>query len=282
MNKIKSILFYLIPHHFISRIIFLLTRVPKPFCTPAISWFIKKFNVDMSEAANEDIKSYQSFNKFFTRAIKEEKRPIYKNKNGLCSPADGHFSQLGDIDNGLIIQAKKHNYTCDDLLANAKQSSIKGNYLNGSFANIYLSPRDYHRMHMPFDGELVNTIYVPGRLFSVAPSIVSNIPRLFARNERVICEFKTKHGYVALVLVGAINVAAIETIWHGLITPPRKFGIRELSNKDLCTAEQGEEFSRFNMGSTIILLSENKIKFSEEHKASSPIKMGEAMGEFTG
>ena len=276
MQKLQSWLFYILPHHLISRVIFLLTRVPAPLCYWPMRWFIKAFGVNMQEAEYENINHYKNFNQFFTRALKADARPIDAEPDSLCSPVDGHFSQVGMINDGTIIQAKQHDYSCADLLA-SEESAEK--YQHGSFANIYLSPRDYHRIHMPYDAELISTTYVPGRLFSVAPSVVENIPRLFARNERVICEFTSQHGHLAMVLVGAINVAAIETVWHGLITPPRKSGIKTLATTQTVVSK-GQEIARFNMGSTVILLSEKTINFSAGREATQPIQMGQPLGKF--
>lgn len=275
MDKLKSWLFLILPHHFISRFIFLITRIKSPLCRPAIYLFCKAFKVNLSEAEHSRIKEYNSFNAFFTRALKADARPIQGSADTLCSPVDGCFSQLGDIRNGIIIQAKQHDYTCEDLLANVDMAA---RYLDGSFANIYLSPRDYHRIHMPFDAELLSATYVPGRLFSVSPSIVEHTPRLFARNERVICEFNSSHGYIAIVLVGAINVAAIETIWHGLVTPPNKRHIRFLDTPRT-QVKKGQEIARFNMGSTVIMLSQNRTAFSNIHKPGSQIQMGNKLGK---
>lgn len=277
MAVLKSTLFYILPHHLISRFIFILTRVPAPLCYLPIKWFIKAFKVDMTEAEQENISDYKSFNRFFTRALKTNIRPIDDTENSLCSPVDGCFSQLGKIDAGTLVQAKKHTYSCADLLAG--NDAVAQHYQNGSFATIYLSPRDYHRIHMPIDGQLISSTYVPGRLFSVAPDIVNNIPRLFARNERVICEFATQHGRLAVIMVGAINVAAIETIWHGLVTPPRKFGVRQLTRYDV-SVNKGQEIARFNMGSTVILLSENPIDFSSDYQVNSKVKMGRLIGQY--
>lgn len=272
----KKWYFYLIPHHLISRIILGLTRVPQPLCRPFIRWFINAFNVDLSEANNQDIKKFKHFNAFFTRDLQANARPIDATQNSLVSPVDGRFSQLGKLDNGSIFQAKQITYTCQTLLGEHIDSS---KYAQGSFANIYLSPRDYHRIHMPVDAELVSVSYVPGRLFSVAPDFVDHIPQLFARNERVICEFKTSNGFLAMAMVGAINVAAIDTVWHGRITPNR-LRSNSLIDNNITSVKKGEEIARFNMGSTVILVTEQPLTFAEQHKAQSPIKMGEMLALF--
>lgn len=272
----KKWYFYLIPHHFISRIVLVLTRVPQPFCRPFIAWFIRAFNVDLSTASNQDIKRFTNFNAFFTRALRHDARPIDTTPNALVSPVDGRFSQLGNIDKGRIFQAKQSFYNCELLLGQHVNSE---KYLHGSFANIYLSPRDYHRIHMPIDGELLSVSYIPGRLFSVAPAFVENIPRLFARNERVVCEFKTATGYLAMAFVGAINVAAIDTVWQGRITPNRQRS-NSLISKTLVSVKKGDEIARFNMGSTVILLSDTSLTFADKHQTQSAIQMGELLATF--
>lgn len=276
MFKNKKWYFYLLPQHFISRVVLVLTRVPQPFCRPFIAWFIRAFNVDLSTATNQDIKQFKNFNAFFTRALRHDARPIDATANALVSPVDGRFSQLGQINNGQIFQAKQSFYTCELLLGQHVDSK---KYRHGSFANIYLSPRDYHRIHMPVDGELLSVSYIPGRLFSVAPAFVENIPRLFARNERVICEFKTATGYLAMVLVGAINVAAIDTVWQGRITPNRQRS-NNLISKTLVSVTKGQEIARFNMGSTVILLSDTPLTFADKHQTQSAIQMGEHLATY--
>ena len=212
-------LFYVAPHHLISRIVFTITRLRGPFVQPLIKWFIRKFKVDMSEAQYEDIGIYETFNEFFIRELKEGSRPIVSGINTLASPADGTVSEAGKIERGMILQAKGHSYTVTQLLGG--DEAVAKLFERGKFATIYLAPYNYHRLHMPSDGRLYKMIHVPGRLFSVAPWTVKAIPRIFARNERAVCLFSTHAGPMAIILVGAINVAAIETVWSGLVTPPK-------------------------------------------------------------
>lgn len=272
MDKFKSWPLYLLPHHAISRVVFLLTRIESPLAVPAINWFIKIFNVNMDEAAEPNTWAYVSFNAFFTRALKDDARPIKRGSKLVC-PSDGHISQAGNIEDGKILQAKGFNYTAEELLADQE---LAEHFIHGSFATVYLSPRDYHRVHMPCDGTLEQMIYVPGRLFSVAQHTVRSIPRLFARNERAVCVFDTDYGKMALVLVGAINVAAIETVWAGLVTPKGWGASREQYRNRLIKLKRGEEMGRFNMGSTVIVLTEKRVEsFEKQLTVGQSVQMGE-------
>jgi len=262
----------------VSRIVFKLTRIESRFVPAAISRFAKLFKIDLNEATHSEPTHYKTFNEFFTRTLKDGVREISGAEHQFCSPVDGRVSQLGPITDGTIIQAKGHNYSVADLLGGREQDINA--FKNGSFATLYLSPRDYHRIHMPANGDLCAMHYIPGRLFSVAPHTVRVVPGLFARNERVVAIFNTDAGKVAMVLVGAINVAAIETVWAGLITPPTK---RNIIYKDYEPSthllKKGEEMGRFNMGSTVILLLENGT-FQSELSAGDPVRMGELLGDF--
>ena len=274
-DYLKSGALYALPHHLISRSVFKLTRIKSPLVPKAIQIFSNAFNVDLNEAVNPDPKSYSTFNEFFTRELKPELRPL--SDAHIVSPVDGTISQFGDIKNGLILQAKGIEYSLDKLLGENSNRTAK--YKNGQFITIYLSPRDYHRIHMPCSGTLVEQTHVPGRLFSVAKHTVNTVKGIFARNERVIASFDTEHGPMAMILVGAINVAAIETVWHGLITPPKGETItsKNYNGKDI-SFEKGKEMGRFNMGSTVILLFENgapKLKGSLE--VDQTLKLGEAL-----
>lgn len=277
LDYIKSGALYALPHHAISRVVYKLTRIESPKVLPVIKWFTKAFGVDLSEAKQSDPASFASFNQFFTREIKEELRPIAD--TAIVSPVDGTVSQSGEITEGRIFQAKGQEYTVQELLAcSATEAGI---YDRGQFATVYLSPRDYHRIHMPFKGELVEQVHVPGRLFSVAPHTVKTVPRIFARNERVVATFDTEFGRMAMVLVGAINVAAIETVWDGLVTPPKgkKISRKSYEQGDV-TLDKGEELGRFNMGSTIVMLMESKDpKIGEFLKEGLPLKMGQAFSD---
>jgi phosphatidylserine decarboxylase len=270
-------LFTALPHHLISRVVFYLTRIESSLASIAINWFIRRFQVDMSDAAIEDINAYPSFNAFFVRELKPGARPVAAAPNLLVSPVDGRVSQIGNIMQGHLFQAKGHFYSSEDLLGGDRL--LANMFEGGRFATIYLAPNNYHRIHMPLDGQLKKMIHVPGRLFSVAPWTVNDVPRLFARNERLICLFSTTVGPMALILVGAINVAAIETVWSGLVTPPAGKKVSEFNfeHTDKRYAK-GEEIARFNMGSTVILLTSDKVHWGkmEEHQ---PLRMGQAIAK---
>jgi len=274
---------YILPHHLLSLLMLALTRWQnRLFINQFTPWFIKQYKVDMSIAQNEDWKSYISFNHFFTRAIKPEHRPICT-ADKIASPVDGCVSQAGKIENGLIFQAKNHDYSMQTLLGlseTSDKSDVESSFQNGHFSTLYLSPKDYHRIHMPVDGQLKKVIHVPGRLFSVNPATARTIPRLFARNERVVCLFDTELGPMALVMVGAIFVASIETVWQGVITPPTRFGVRSWNYDDKqISFKRGEEIARFNMGSTVILLfGENKMSWDDTLIADQKIIMGQSIG----
>ncbi len=282
ISIIKEYLFswlqYILPHHALSLMMLALTRWQnRLFLNWFTPWFIKKYQVDMSIAQNEDWKSFASFNQFFTRAIKSQHRPICA-ADKIASPVDGCVSQADKIQDGVIIQAKNHNYSMASLLGNQSEHIPKFN--NGHFTTLYLSPSDYHRIHMPIDGTLTEMVHIPGRLFSVNPATARTIPRLFARNERVVCFFDTELGPIAVVMVGAIFVASIETVWQGVITPPTRFDIRSWKfNKQDIAFKRGEEIARFNMGSTVILLfGEDKISWNNDLVAEKSIVMGQDIG----
>jgi len=253
LDYLKAWPLYLLPQHAVSRLVYRLTRIESPRVPKAIALFSRAFGVNLDEAEHPDPASYPTFNAFFTRRLKPEARTLRPGLRQLVSPVDGTISQLGPISAGRIIQAKGHAYSVLELLGGDEQRAAP--FAEGQFITLYLSPRDYHRIHMPLAGSLREQVYVPGRLFSVAPHTVRTIPRLFARNERVVAIFDTEFGRLAMVLVGAINVAAIETVWDGLITPPHRnsIGINQYAGLNLA---QGEEMGRFNMGSTVILLLE--------------------------
>jgi len=276
--RLFALIQYPLPQHFLSRIMLRLTRVQTPWLKNiAIKKFIRHFNVDMSLAIEENPKKYQSFNHFFTRAIKPDVRPIASGENNIVSPVDGAISQMTIINNNTIIQAKGQDYTVGALLGDSDMASL---FTNGNFTTLYLSPRDYHRIHMPVDGSLKKVIHVPGRLFSVNPATVHNVPALFARNERVVSLFDTPLGPMAMVEVGAIFVASIETVWQGEVTPPSHHEVRSWDYTDHpVNLQQGEEMGRFNMGSTVILLfSENAMQWHEQHKETDPVQMGQLIG----
>jgi len=234
----------------------------------------------MQDAIAPAFEHYKTFNAFFTRELKPEARPITAGNGEIASPADGRISAIGNIDADRIFQAKNQDYSLQALLG-GDEAAAKRLY-NGKFATIYLSPRDYHRLHMPVDGKLISQTHVPGRLFSVAPHTVRTLANLFARNERVIAQFETDSGLMALVLVGAINVAAIETVWHGLVTPPKGKQISRIEYQDdtPVSLARGEEMGRFNMGSTIIVLLENDAKWRIDMQPGDSVRMGQFLGRY--
>lgn len=266
------------PHHAISRVVYFATRLHGPQVQPLIKWFIKKYGVEMADAEGS-VESFDTFNEFFTRSIKPRSRPIVAGDNTLACPADGTVSQAGSITAGAIFQAKGRGYTVLELVGGDK--AIAAEFSNGRFATVYLAPYNYHRMHMPIDANLKKIIHVPGRLFSVAQWTVQEIPRLFARNERLVCYFESKAGPMIMVLVGAINVAAIETVWSGLVTPPRGKKVSEYdyshTRKDIA---KGAEMGRFNMGSTVILLTGKNVEWLDHFSAGQVVKMGQLIGHF--
>ena len=268
---------YLIPHHALSRLVYWIMRIRWPFFKNALTaWFVKQYQVDMSLAKNPDIKGYPDFNHFFTRELRANARPIADAPNAIVSPVDGRISAIGLIKNGTIIQAKQHSYSLQSLLGG--DAELASQFENGSFINIYLSPSDYHRIHMPVTGELQSMIYVPGRLFSVSPSTVRSVPRLFARNERVVSIFESELGSFAMVKVGALFVSSIDTVWHGSITPRRPKTLQRWDYEagSRPQLQRGEEAARFNMGSTVILLFEaGKLSWQTELQPHRPVKLGE-------
>ena len=270
---------YLLPHHLVSRAVYAMTRWRSPLVVPAIRAFIKHFKVDMAEAVESSPDAYATFNAFFTRALKPELRPLAEGDSVAASPVDGVISQLGRIEDGRIFQAKGHDYSLVDLLGGdlARTDAFR----HGQFATIYLSPRDYHRIHMPLAGTLTQMVHVPGRLFSVNPVTVARVPRLFARNERVAALFETREGAMGMVLVGAINVAAIETVWSGLVTPPHghEIGVWHYGEHVQVNLPRGAEMGRFNMGSTVILLLPENMRFRPDLGSGTTVRMGEALAQ---
>ncbi|MBS1131411.1 MAG: Phosphatidylserine decarboxylase [Proteobacteria bacterium] len=244
--------------------------------TSVIRWFVRRYNVNMTEAANPDIASYKSFNEFFTRPLKDGARPA-ADADFLC-PVDGAISQYGPIDRDQIFQAKGHSYSTTALVGGDRK--LAEQFENGSFATLYLSPRDYHRIHMPCDGKLTRMIYVPGALFSVNPTTARGVPGLFARNERVICVFESEFGSFVLTLVGATIVGSMATVWHGTINPPRPGVIREWRyDEQNIRLKKGQEMGRFLLGSTVVMLFPKKtLAFNPDWSPSRAIRMGEQMG----
>jgi phosphatidylserine decarboxylase len=247
--------------------------------TGIIRWFIGKYGVNMAEAANPDIASYASFNEFFTRALKPGARPLAA--ADLVCPVDGAISQFGAINGDRIFQAKGHDYTTTALVGGDQQ--LAAQFEGGSFATIYLSPRDYHRIHMPAAGRLLRMIYVPGALFSVNPATARGVPGLFARNERVVCVFEGEQGPFVLVLVGATIVGSMATVWHGVVNPPRTKDIREWRyDGEPVQLRQGDEMGRFLLGSTVVMLfPKGPFRFNPAWAPGAPVVLGEMMADRT-
>ena len=245
--------------------------------TSVIRWFVGRYGVNMAEAANPDITSYPSFNEFFTRPLKPGARPL-ADADYIC-PVDGAISQFGRIERDQIFQAKGHSYSTHALVGGDRDLAIQ--FQDGEFATLYLSPRDYHRIHMPCDGKLTRMIYVPGALFSVNPTTARGVPGLFARNERVVCVFDTANGPFVLTLVGATIVGSMATVWHGVVNPPRPGVVREWRyDEQNVVLRKGEEMGRFLLGSTVVMLfPKNALAFNPEWAPTRAIRMGEAMGQ---
>ena len=271
-----------LPKHGLSRVIAKLAESKRPWLkNKLISAAIKAFDINMAEAATEDLDAYENFNAFFTRELKAGVRPIDTSKTSLISPADGAISQAGQISKNRILQAKGIDYSVSRLVGNSTQALT---YENGSFATIYLSPKDYHRVHMPISGKLLSSRYIPGELFSVNDQTAEALPGLFARNERLVCEFEsTECGHFSLIFVGAMLVAGIETIWSGF-EQPGPGAVRETDySEDAFHFAKGDEIGRFKFGSTVILLfPQQSIEWSDNIKPSATVKMGEKIAEKTG
>ena len=286
LDKLRVLPQYFIPQHFITSLVYRITRCEIPwFKNILIKLFISVFDVDMTLANNPDPESYSSFNAFFTRELSAEARPITLDKYTILCPVDGVVSQIGNIkqDNNVgnnmatIIQAKGKSYTLKHLLVEDEFVSM---FSGGTFATLYLAPKDYHRIHMPISGQLTRMIYVPGKLFAVNSHAVRVIDAVFARNERVINIFNTDIGPMAIVMVGALNVGSMETVWAGQITPAKDRIISDIQYPDEdIQLQQGQEMGRFNMGSTVILLfPKDVMQWSAEMVADNKIIMGESIG----
>lgn len=249
----STLIQYLVPQKTLSRIVRAATRWTfRPWKDFLIGRVVRAYRVDMGEAAQPDPHAYASFNAFFTRALREGARPPDGDIETIVSPADGRISQIGRIADGRILQAKGRTYSVAELLGDEAAAAA---YRDGIFATVYLSPRDYHRVHMPLAGELIETVHMPGRLFSVAPNPVAEIPRLFARNERVVCHFRGEHGPFVVAMVGAMLVSGVTTVWNGPEIPPyaRAIHRRDWRGQAIKLA-RGAEMGRFEMGSTVIVL----------------------------
>jgi len=269
---------FLLPQHWLSRLAGRLADCEVPWIkNPLIRAFTRHFEVDLSEAEQPDGTAYPSFNAFFTRPLKAGARPIAA--DGIACPADGAISQLGSITGSRIFQAKGRDYTTLELLGG--DATLAERFDNGSFATIYLSPRDYHRVHMPLDGVLERTVHIPGHLFSVNRATAEGVPRLFARNERLVAMFDTPAGPMAMVLVGAMIVAGIDTVWAGQVAPagrkPQHIAFGAAAQR--VALVRGAEMGRFRLGSTVILLFPRGVaSWDPALRAGSPVRMGQAMG----
>lgn len=277
-DKVFVVMQYLLPQHWLSRLVGFLAENKTPWLKNfLIEQFIRRFGVNMNEAAESDYKRYRHFNNFFTRALAEGVRPICD--DDVCCPADGQVSQAGVIEHGRIFQAKGHSFTTQELLGGDEQ--LAALFDGGLFATVYLSPRDYHRVHMPVAGRLLRSIYIPGDLFSVNTTTAENVPNLFARNERLVAIFDTEYGEMAVVLVGAMIVAGIETVWGGQEAPR----LRKIETQDFVNApapvhlNKGEEMGRFKLGSTAIVLFRKSSNLEWEVKAGDAVKMGQEFAD---
>ena len=270
---------YIIPQHTLSIVMHRLTRCQIVWFKNAfIKFIIIKYKVNISEAAQTDLASFNSFNAFFTRQLRKDIRPLAEGESVFTSPVDGAISQIGAIEQGKIVQAKGRHYSIIELLGG--DEDLAKQFEQGQFATIYLSPKDYHRIHMPLTGKLQKMIYIPGKLFSVNPRTARTVPNLFARNERVVTVFETAQGPMVMVLVGAIFVGSMETVWSGQITPPYGKSIQywDYSGEQQISLKKGEEMGRFNMGSTVVLLLPKQSQtFRKELVAGDDIQLGQTM-----
>lgn len=279
-DRLLSLWQYPLPQHLLSRLMGFVANSENPAIRdPFVRWFANRYGVDMGEALQPDLAAYRTFNEFFTRPLRDGARPVDADPRSIVSPADGAVSELGPIRDDAILQAKGYSYSATTLLGGDARRAAE--FRDGQFITVYLSPRDYHRVHMPLAGTLREMVYVPGRLFSVNTRTANGVPGLFARNERVVCIFDTDHGPMALVLVGAIVVAGIATVWSGTVTPPAgplavtRFGVPG----DAVQLDKGAEMGRFLVGSTaIVLLPKGRAQWDTALKAGSPLRMGQRIG----
>ena len=273
---------YFLPHHFLSGLMRAFTRINIPAVKNwQIETVVKKYQVDLSTAIEPNPLAYANFNRFFTRALRPDARPLATESGAIASPVDGRVSQAGPIREGRIFQAKGQEFSALELLGGSAERAKP--FMNGQFATIYLSPRDYHRIHIPLDGTLTEMVHVPGRLFSVNPKTVSSVPRLFARNERVATLFDTPAGPMAVVMVGAIFVSGMETVWAGEVTPGPRSRVRSWNygsaNGESVSLRKGDELGRFNMGSTVVLLfPPGKTDWTTDLVQGKAVNMGQKIG----
>ncbi len=279
LDRLFALLLYLLPHHLLSQVMYWLTRIEwTPLKDLLIAGAIRLYKIDMHLAVEQDPKRYPSFNAFFTRALRSDARPLDEQENAILSPVDGAISQIGHIQDGRIFQAKGQSYTLSELLG-ADEEWCK-QFDEGHFATIYLSPRDYHRIHMPLAGKLQKMLHIPGRLFSVSPSTTRVVPRLFSRNERLVNLFVTDKGPMAVIMVGAIFVASMDTVWAGTVAPTSRrinqWHYGPINPTASVALDRGEEMGRFNMGSTVVLLfAKDTIEWSDELTADCKVEMGQ-------
>lgn len=282
MSVIKEFLFTIaqivLPHHLLSRMLGYIAECRWPLLKNVlIRQFISAYKVDMAEAADSVPENYACFNDFFTRALKPGVRKFTRHKKEIACPADGTISQIGNIEQGRIFQAKSHYFSTCELLGGSQEMADL--FEDGKFATIYLSPKDYHRVHMPLTGELRQMVYVPGRLFSVSPLTANQIPRLFARNERMVALFETGQGPMAMVMVGAMIVASIETTWAGLVTPPKR-KLQRFDYGNPVKLGKSEEMGQFKLGSTVILLfGKDMISWDKALQAEEVVRLGQQIGQ---
>ena len=282
-DRLRNLPQYLLPQRLLTWLTYRLTRTQTPWLKDRlIRWFIQHYPVKLAEALEPDPRAYPDFNAFFTRALKPKARPIAPGDRMVCCPVDGMVSQIGTANADTLLQAKGRNFSLTALLGGDPARAQP--FQNGGFATLYLSPGDYHRIHLPLTGRLREMVHIPGTLFSVSPLTTRMVPELFARNERVVTLFDTPAGPMALVLVGAINVASIETVWAGAITPPLGTSICHWSypaNGDgAVRLDKGAEMGRFNMGSTVIVLfGPNAVRWGAELRTGSVVKMGQRLAK---
>lgn len=277
-DRLAALPQYLLPKQALTRFAGLVASTRGgPLTTRLIAWFVRRYKVNMAEAADPDIRNYATFNEFFTRALKVGARPLAR--ADLVCPVDGAISQFGRIERDQIFQAKGHQYSTTALVGG--DAGLAARFEDGAFATIYLSPRDYHRIHMPCAGRLTRMLYVPGALFSVNPTTARGVPGLFARNERVVCVFESPCGPFVMVLVGATVVGSMATPWHGVVNPPRPGKLRDwYYDQNPVELAQGQEMGRFLLGSTVVVLfPEGGTTFNPQWKTAGGVRLGEPMAE---
>jgi len=281
LNRLNTLLLYVLPHHLLSRGMHWLARIRwAPLKNSFIRLFIRRFRIDMSLAQETRPEAYPDFNSFFTRALRQEVRPIVDGTDEIACPVDGVISQSGAIQEGRMLQAKGCGYRLDELLG--RQHKMTALFSHGLFATIYLSPRDYHRIHMPLQGTLQQMCYIPGRLYSVNSCSTQKIPGLFTRNERLVTLFDTAAGPMVMVLVGAIFVSSMETVWQKTLRGDADGGIRhwDYRQKPPITLDKGAEMGRFNMGSTVIVLFDaHRVSLAPEQSAGQVVQMGQLLAQ---